>query len=245
MEKAIKRIGLFVGLLLASCAPAKISPAEFAAQCQVLDDYLNPNYRSYHANLEVQYYVRRAPVWVNIQPLEPPQDPRRYSVEQIDELSETIQSHMEKRLKPETISAFKSAQSLEFSWADCAFGPPLLTLEGAAIDAEISQKRATENNAKDEISWSEYKTEADKENARINFEIYRDEWREPRKRDGRIFFYGVSRIGINPDGDEAVFYLENTCQGSLCGTAVIVTMRKVGDKWRTGEFFSGNTLRRK
>ena len=223
------------------------TPEQFAEQCQVLDDYLNNHGRN-HENLDVDYYVRRAPVWVNIVPSENPRNPHSYSVEQIEGLSVKIQEHLHKRgrkdVEAATWDAFRKAQSLNFSWADCEFGPPILTRESAADDAVRTQKRAGENNIKDEASWREYKDNADKEDERYNFENFRDEWREPRKRDGRIFFYGISRIGINPDGNQAVFYLENTCQGTNCGTAIMVIMYKYRGTWKTRDFVMSSTFRR-
>jgi hypothetical protein len=41
----------------------------------------------------------------------------------------------------------------------------------------------------------------------------------------------MSRVGFNPDGNQAAFYISNSC-GGLCGAGYFVIMEKVDSKWK-------------
>jgi hypothetical protein len=44
-------------------------------------------------------------------------------------------------------------------------------------------------------------------------------------------FLTLSRVGFNPDGDQALFYATNGC-GGKCGTGSYVVMQRIGSNWR-------------
>jgi hypothetical protein len=44
-------------------------------------------------------------------------------------------------------------------------------------------------------------------------------------------FLTLSRVGFNPDDDQALFYASNGC-GGKCGTGSYVVMQRIGPNWR-------------
>ena len=206
--------------------------------CAVIQDYLTERRIVFKDGVvpvpemvDTFHYVNPQPKWVGV----------KMGADKVADANTTrsaltkhltfIHSRITVPLKQETIDAYYLAQDSDFVLVNCVMPPHIYTKLDGAERIEQRVKHNVEIFTRRSQAVRLYNEERVKTGAQYDASaIFAIREKFARKR-LRYMHHKFSRVGVNRDGRQAIFYSEHYC-GRLCAGGSYVVMELIGQTWK-------------